>query len=1040
MENKKIILSTVMFLLSVGLVFAGVTGKISGRVTEDETGAPLPGVNIVIEGTTLGATSDLNGNYFILNVPTGIHTLKVTMMGYTTINFEKVIVTSDLTTSLDFKLSPVTLDLESVTIIMEQPMIQKDVTASRTIKTSRDMVVMPVDNIFEVVNLTAGTVGDNFRGGRATEVVYLVDGASIMDPVAGIKRGSVPTDAVEELSTETGGFSAEYSNAQSGVVNLVMKEGGDKLSGSVRYKTNDFGTSDLTDFEHLKNFQATLGGPVPLSDLLPGKGMKFFGAVEFYNTDQRFPHQDSTSYTYSGKLTYNLTDKHKLAVSGFWCDQDYNRYRHLWSRTTYEDLWFENDDFFSNPDNFPDNVSWVDNKLLDTEDLNFNGILDEGEDLNGDDFLQTEDLNHDNMLSSYNMLDHTPEYKRTTNKMSLTWTHTLSSRTFYEIQVDHFFTKLHSNINEMINEDANGNGMLDLEVWMPIEYISLVQDTITGDIYYDNISRPDLATSFFIDYNGNGVRDYEDLNGNCVWDWNEYGNDTDLYFDNDDDDFIDASSEDLNGDGMLQPWEDVNGNNFLDTDCFTWEEMIRQLSSDDKDQEDFYRYGSAGGVYRRDRWYKNDRTRWHVKGTIFSQVQKSHQIKAGVEAEYMKIFDHEVDYASGGNVYGQNYTEYPYILGIFAEDKMEFRGMILRLGIRFDVLGSNFDSYPNDLSDPVTDPTMGGEIKDPTSVAAKTYVSPRFSVAFPFTINDKLRFNYGKYVQWPPMERLFENTNYDFSGAFPRIGNPDLDPEITTLYELGWEHMITNDIVFGVVGYYKDISGLTDVRQVFYDPRNWYGLYYNIDYGNVRGFEVNLDKRGTWLSGSVNYTYSVAKGKSSSPYQNYITVWAGDIIPTTEQYLDWDQRHMVNGNVMFRIPRGAEGFTMLEDSGINIIGKYGSGRPFTYAPRAGNEVIENNMRLPWTLSLDMRIDKRFQISEYSSFLTFLQVNNIFNRRNVDAGYFQSGGDAGDTIDPEWYATDQDGDGVPDHDMDGKYDDPMVWQPERLIRVGVALQF
>lgn len=1040
MNCRKLALTLGLLLLSYGILYGGITGKITGRVVEEGSNAPLPGVNVVVEGTTFGATTDLDGVYFILNVTTGVYEVKVSMIGYTPVTVKQVVVTSDLTTAVDFKLAPATLDLEEVIIVAERKMIQKDVTASRTIKTSDQMMVMPVDNVFEVVNLTAGTVGNNFRGGRATEVVYLVDGASIMDPVTAVRRGSVPSMAVEELSTETGGFSAEYSNAQSGIVNLVMKEGGDRLSGSVQYKTNDFGTNELTEFEHLRNFQGTLGGPVPFADILPGKNLKFFGAVELYDTNNRFPHEDSISYTYSGKLTYNITGKHKLSLSGFWCDQDYSRYRHLWSRTTYEDQWFSNDPFFSNPANFTNNTSWVNNNQLDTEDLNHNGILDSGEDLNGDRVIQSEDLNRNQSLSAFNMLDHSPDYERSTRKASLTWTHNLSSRTFYEVQLDYFYTNSHSNIIEAINEDLNGDGVLNIEAWIPYQYLDdylAAQNASNAPLVFDNTPDP---TAFFVDYNNNGARDFEDVNGNWIWDWNEFGTNSDLYYDNDDDDFIDTSTEDMNGDGILQPWEDINGNETLDTDFQTWEDMVQQLSNDDKDQEGFYQYGSSGGVYRRDRWYNNDRTRWHGKATLFSQVNQNHQIKTGVEAEFLTIFDHEVDYASGGNVYGQNYTEHPYLLGMFAEDKMEFRGMILRLGVRLDVLGSNFHNYPADLTNPVTDPSLGGEILNPTSIKYKTYVSPRFSIAFPFSVIDKLRFTYGKYVQWPPMERLFENTNYDLSGAFPRIGNPNLDPEITTLYEVGWEHMLNRNLVFGITGYYKDISGLTDVRQVFYDPRNWYGLYYNIDYGNVRGFEVSLDKRGNWLSGSANYTYSVAKGKSSSPYQNYITVWAGDIIPTKEQYLDWDQRHMVNANAMFRIPKGSKNYLILEDSGVNIIGQYGSGRPYSYDPRSGQEVIENNKRLPWTLRFDLRVDKRFQLGKYTSLLTFLQMNNVFDRQNVDADYFQQGGDAGDTIDPAFYEADLDGDGSPEHYMEGEYDDPVVWEQGRTFRLGFEFHF
>ena len=1041
MTIRKCFLVVIILLFSANFVFAGITGKITGRITEKGTGDPLPGVNVIITGTTLGSTTDLDGNYFILNVNPGVHTVQASMVGYTTVTMEKVVVISDLTTNLNFELPQATLELGEVVIVAERPMMQKDVTASRTIKTSEDMMAMPVDNIFEVVNLTAGTVGDNFRGGRATEVVYMVDGASIMDPVAGVYRGSVPSDAIEELSTETGGFSAEYGNAQSGVIQMIMKEGGDKLSGSLRYKTNDFGSSEISSDEMLKNLQFTLGGPVPFSkDILPGLGMRFFGAFEFYDTKGYFPNEDSTGYCYSGKLTYNLSEKHKLTFSGFWTDQDYTDYFHLWNQTTVEDMWYNGNSYFD------DVLGWAGNGQLDTEDLNHNGVLDEGEDLNDDGSIQSEDLNHDSNLSVYNMLDHTPDRNRMTNKFTLKWTHNLSSRTFYELQLDRFYTEFASNVLENINEDFNGNGILDLEMWIPYEYLSAYMDTLSGNFnhYFDDKANP---TQFYVDYNGNYHPilnydpDYEDLNHNGQWDWIEDGGNTDLFYDNDNDGFIDNSSEDLNGNGVLDPWEDDpnwglnygNGNGILDYDVMPWEDLP-SLPPDTKDADGFYQY-SSGTVYPRARWNNYDRTRWHLKGTLFSQVNRYHQIKTGLEAEFYDIFSHDVDFASGGNVYGQNYTVKPKQLAAFIEDKMEFEGMIVKLGFRFDRFDAHYGNYPSDINDPVIEPSIGGEIKDPTDVPTKNYLSPRFSMSFPFTARDKLRFTYDKYFQMPIFVRLFTNLNFDFTGAFPLIGNPNIDPERTTLYEIGWEHLLTESIAFEAVGFYKDITGLTDVKQVYYTVADWYGLYINTDYGNVRGFELNLDKRGTWMSGSVNYTYSVAKGKSSSHRQNYETVWANNIVPTEEQYLDWDQRHTVNGNVMFRIPRGVKRFGPLQDSGINLICQYGSGCPFTFAPNAGREVVENNKRLPWTIRFDLRVDKRFEMSKTVTLLTYLQVDNIFNRQNVDDEYFQFGGNEGDTIDPAWYVQWEGG-----GDIDGKYDDPDVWMPGRIIRVGMALEF
>ena len=1036
MRNKRLLLTAVIILLSFSFAHAGVTGKISGRVIEMDTGEPLPGVNVVVEGTTLGSTTDLDGFYFILNVPVGMYTVKASMVGYTVMRVEQVVVTSDLTTRQEFTLAQATLDLGEVVVTAEKPMIEKDVTSSRTIRTSADMMAMPVDNVFEVVNLTAGTVGDNFRGGRNTEVMYLVDGASIMDPVAGVYRGSIPSDAVEELSTETGGFSAEYGNAQSGVVQMVIKEGGDDYSGSLRYKTNDFGSSDLTSFEHLKNFQGTFGGPVPFSkDFLPGLGMRFFTAFEFLDTQGRFRREDSTGYSYSGKLTYALNEKQKLTVSGFWTDQEYTDYRHLYSNITYEDQWYSNNDEFNE-----NGLGWAGNGMLDNEDVNQNGVLDPGEDLNQDGSIQNEDLNNDNILGSFDMLDHTPYYERTTNKVSVKWSHQISSRTFYEIQADRYYTDFYMNINENINEDNNGNGILDLEMSIPFQYLSSYLDTMSGNFNYypDNLNDPSSANSFWVDYNGNGVQDYEDLNYNGLWDWDLDGGETDLYYDNNNNGFIDNSTEDINGNGVLDPWEDDstyglgNNNGILDTDVMPWESLASP-PPDTKDSDGFYQYASGTGFYRL-RWNNYDRTRWHLKSTIFSQIDMHHQIKAGAEIDMMNIFSHDVDYASGGNVYGQNYEVDPYQIAIFGEDKMEFEGMIIKLGLRYDIFNANYDNYPSDVTDPVIDKSVGGVIKNPTSVPVQHYVSPRFSVSFPFSNKDKLRFTYDKYFQMPILSRAFTNLNFDFTGAFGLIGNPGIEPERTTLYEVGWEHLLSEDLAFEAVGFYKDVTGLTDVRQVFYTVADWYGLYINSDYGNVRGFEINLDKRGQWLSGSINYTYSVAKGKSSSHRQNYQTVWANNIIPTTEQYLDWDQRNTINGNVMFRVPRGSERFGIFQDSGINIIGQYGSGLPFSFDPTAGREVVNNNERLPWTVRFDLRVDKRFILNDRINLLAYLQVNNIFDRQNVDDEYFQANGkDA--TIDPAWYVQWEGG-----GDLDGKFDDPEVWQPERVIRAGMAIEF
>src|SRR4030042_6109040 len=116
MKKLLFYLSFLMLFTMIGAVFAGITGKISGIVKDAETGETLMGVNVVVTGTTLGAATDRNGNYFILNVPPGGYTVEASMMGYEKLSQTDVKVSSDHTTLVGFELKQTTLVGAAVTI------------------------------------------------------------------------------------------------------------------------------------------------------------------------------------------------------------------------------------------------------------------------------------------------------------------------------------------------------------------------------------------------------------------------------------------------------------------------------------------------------------------------------------------------------------------------------------------------------------------------------------------------------------------------------------------------------------------------------------------------------------------------------------------------------------------------------------------------------------------------------------------------------------------------------------------------------------
>lgn len=241
--KQKLLFTIFTVLFSFSILFAGTTGKISGTVLDAETGERLPGVNIVIQGTNLGSASDMNGYYVILNVPPGSYNVQADMMGYTSYQFKEVRVKIDLTTSINFSLSPTVLAGEAVTIVAERPVVEMDVAASQTNMSTEHIQALPVSQVSQVVGLKAGvTSGLSFRGSGSDQALVRLDGITMKDERDHSPISTVPLSAVQEISLQSGGFAAEYNNVRAGIVNVVTREGElNKYSGTFIYKNRPAG-------------------------------------------------------------------------------------------------------------------------------------------------------------------------------------------------------------------------------------------------------------------------------------------------------------------------------------------------------------------------------------------------------------------------------------------------------------------------------------------------------------------------------------------------------------------------------------------------------------------------------------------------------------------------------------------------------------------------------------------------------------------------------------------------------------------------------
>ena len=236
-------------MIGFTISYAGITGKVQGTIT-DQNGQPLPGSNVMILGTNRGAAADENGFFIILNLPPGKYSIVAQMIGFKSITKTEVSVNSDRTTEVNFSLTEEAIGMEIVKVTAEKPKVEVDRTYSEYIVTSDDIErSVMVKSVADLISLEPGMDVNGkgmIRGGDmnsiAADVVYYVDGVKMTsnDGLTLNNFTGVGKYDIESISIITGGLSAEYGNAQAGVINIVTKEGTESFHGNFEY-TNEFG-------------------------------------------------------------------------------------------------------------------------------------------------------------------------------------------------------------------------------------------------------------------------------------------------------------------------------------------------------------------------------------------------------------------------------------------------------------------------------------------------------------------------------------------------------------------------------------------------------------------------------------------------------------------------------------------------------------------------------------------------------------------------------------------------------------------------------
>ena len=444
---KTILYSFILSVFLLGFVpdSNSQPGHLEGIITDSETGDPLIGVNVMVQGTDFGTSTDVEGYYELRNISPGEYNIRVTYVGYQQTVYTGIEIESGETKELNIEMQEEVLSTdEEVVVIGEQPVfdIEDSGTGSRMERT--DIQSAPVRQVDEVVGMQAGVVRDPtgmyIRGGRASETGYEVDGVSAQDPLSGTGMGlDLGAGALESVDVTTGGIDVEHGGVTSGMVSVQTRSGGDEFSGYFSHKRDNLGSTGGTHNFFTDVYEFNFGGPSLFNEhVLDNIGLSVPGTLSFFVTGQA-----NLTNNHFGNTPDNLQTS-LIDNDDFWTPRMDNRWSGL-GRITWR----------------PRSTMRIDAAYQRSLTVNQNTRMLQ---IVGDD---TQIRPGYQFFHSLN-LDNANTYTHDSKLAYVKWTHTLDSNTYYDIQFSRLFTRLRA--------DANGRD------WRP--------ERVDGDFDAESIVTP----------------------------------------------------------------------------------------------------------------------------------------------------------------------------------------------------------------------------------------------------------------------------------------------------------------------------------------------------------------------------------------------------------------------------------------------------------------------------------------------------------------------------------------------------------------------
>jgi hypothetical protein len=950
-------------------------GKIAGTVTDKESGTPLISASVALEGTKLGTVSDEDGKFFILNVPPGTYTLRVTYIGYAPFVVRDVRVSSDLTTNVKITPSTEAITTEEVVIRAERPIIDKTATNAVRIVDAEDLEILPFRGVQNVFALQAGVVEDegalHIRGSRSDEIAYYVEGASVRNVVTGNTAVNLIDEALEEIQLQAGGFNAEYGGANAGVILQELRTGGNDLEIGILTETDGFASDGDQMFGTYgygySNSVLTIGGPIAGNDKIRA----------FIASQRRV--MDSSPQYWDGFSFENLPDTGNRGG------------RAHWPRDA--DGAVVGADTVGSLNLIDGNIPHTRGEALDlngTLVFDFQPIKLQITGLLSDEALEYNPAPIRNMLNTERL----PEADRSSSLLNVKATHLLDPSMFYEVNLS-YYTQDRKIFDGLMGDNwwtyndsfavANANpkfaGAYSDKVTNPAPY----------DLYGFPFSRPGSPTSY------------------------TSGSDRASFFVKEDDRYLGFGAS-------LTKQTDVHELK-IGADMQRWTTRRYGVTLNSIRSGIANTYPALDEVY--DRYYAGEISEGQILDELIAKAE-TNAAGTGNLQEFEALlrntsradfFGYDV-FGRESDASGLEAPRKPMLASAYIQDKIEYNDLIVNAGLRLDYF--DVDSWRfKDPSAPVRDATNFTLDTDAmTKTRTFTELSPRLGFSFPVSDITVFHVQYGRFSQMPAMRNMFTGgarLALEIGGQ-NFINNPtafDIEPMRTTQYEIGFERQFSDVASFDITGFYRDVKGQIQIARQDVGTgavnANSYNYYQNGDFATTKGLEFVLKLRRTnRLRSEVYYTLSDARGTGSTTAAGLSGIENDSNLPTIISPLDFNETHRGSFYLDYRFAKN-DGGAILSELGANMLFRFTSGHNFTYAtgslgqtgPEEGGILNSTDPRnrkpleavntstTPWTFQVDVKVDKGFDLFGLDA-KVYGYIQNLFNRRNVTNVYQRTG--------------------------------------------------